>query len=104
MCAAMDDPPPRNVAELLIESKDLSELMVDLAFASVYFDDEEYRRLKAIARERNVAPAQVLREAVAEYTARHAPARRPSSIGRFRSGRPDLSERAERLLKGFGRS
>lgn len=32
---------PHNVAELLIESKDLSELMVDLAFASVYFDDEE---------------------------------------------------------------
>lgn len=36
----MDDG-PRNVAELLIESKDLSELMLDLAFASVYFDDEE---------------------------------------------------------------
>lgn len=34
-------PDPENVAELLIEAKDLSELMVDLAYASVFFDDEE---------------------------------------------------------------
>lgn len=32
-------PRPRNAAELLIEAKDLSELMVDLAYASVYFHD-----------------------------------------------------------------
>lgn len=34
-------PQPENVAELLIEAKDLSELMVDLAYASVFFHDEE---------------------------------------------------------------
>lgn len=32
---------PENVAELLIESKDLSELMVDLAYAAVSLNDEE---------------------------------------------------------------
>jgi uncharacterized protein with PhoU and TrkA domain len=30
---------PRNVKELLVESKDVSELMVDLAYAAVFFND-----------------------------------------------------------------
>ena len=41
---------PQNVAELLIESKDLSELMVDLAYAAITFGDDklagELRRLR----------------------------------------------------------
>jgi hypothetical protein len=44
-----------------------------------------------------------VREAVAEYTVRHALTRRPRSLGAGRSGRRDLSERAESLLKGMGR-
>ena len=32
---------PRNIRAMLAEAKDLSELMVDLAYASVYFDDHE---------------------------------------------------------------
>jgi uncharacterized protein with PhoU and TrkA domain len=32
---------PRNLRSMLAEAKDLSELMVDLAYASVYFDDHE---------------------------------------------------------------
>lgn len=32
---------PRNVKALLIEAKDASELMVDLAYAAVFFDDEK---------------------------------------------------------------
>jgi uncharacterized protein with PhoU and TrkA domain len=35
----MDDQ-PRNVKELLAEAKDVSELMVDLAYAAVFFNDE----------------------------------------------------------------
>ena len=35
----MDDK-PRNLKTLLAESKDASELMVDLAYAALYFDDE----------------------------------------------------------------
>ena len=36
----MDDR-PNNLRSMLAEAKNLSELMVDLAYASVYFDDVE---------------------------------------------------------------
>jgi uncharacterized protein with PhoU and TrkA domain len=35
------DEQPRNVKELLVELKDASELMVDLAYAAVFFDEEK---------------------------------------------------------------
>lgn len=35
---------PRNVKELLVEAKDASELIVDLAYAAVFFGDEEMAR------------------------------------------------------------
>ena len=70
---------------------------------TVYLDQETYRRLKQIARDRRRPPAAMVREAIAEYTARHARRRTPRSIGAFRSGRPDLGQRAEALLAGFGK-
>ena len=45
-----------------------------------------------------VAPAALVREAVAEYVARHDVQKRPRSVGKFASRRGDLSERAEELL------
>lgn len=36
----MDDKPPRNLKAMLSESKDTSELMVDLAYAAIFFADE----------------------------------------------------------------
>ncbi|MFN8232064.1 MAG: TrkA C-terminal domain-containing protein [Actinomycetota bacterium] len=39
----MDDE-PKNVKELLVELKDASELMVDLAYAAVFFDEEKLAR------------------------------------------------------------
>ena len=36
-----EDEAPKNVKELLVEAKDASELMVDLAYAAVFFDDED---------------------------------------------------------------
>ena len=69
---------------------------------TVYLDEAEYRRLKQLARARGRAPAELVREAVAEYTARHAPRRQPRSIGAFKSRRRDLGRRAESLLDGFG--
>src|SRR6266496_2070938 len=36
-----DDDQPRNVKELLAEAKDVSELMVDLAYAAVFFNDDD---------------------------------------------------------------
>src|SRR6266516_3436055 len=48
----MDDQ-PKNVKELLVELKDASELMVDLAYAAVFFNEEklasEVRRLRIMA-------------------------------------------------------
>src|SRR5436853_7703239 len=37
----MADEEPRNVKELLVEAKDASELMVDLAYAAVFFNDDD---------------------------------------------------------------
>jgi hypothetical protein len=65
---------------------------------TVYLDSADYNRLKAIARSRGCAPAQLVREAVAQYAAREMPKRLPRSLGTGRSGRRSLSERDEELL------
>jgi hypothetical protein len=70
---------------------------------TVYLDTDDYRRLKGLGRKRGAPAAALVREAVAEYVVRHAPAKAPKSLGAFSSGRRDLSERAEDLLDGMGR-
>ena len=65
---------------------------------TVYLDRDAYGRLKALARARRCAPAQLVREAVAQYAAREMPQRKPRSIGAGNSGRRNLSERDEDLL------
>ena len=35
------DEQPKSVKDLLVEAKDASELMVDLAYAAVFFNDEK---------------------------------------------------------------
>ena len=70
---------------------------------TIYLDEEAYRRLKQLARARRRRPAEMVREAVAEYTARHAPRRKPRSVAAFKSGRHDLGQRAEELLGGLGK-
>jgi hypothetical protein len=70
---------------------------------TVYLVESDYRRLKARARQRDVSAADLVREAVSEYARRASPSRKPRSIAAGRSGRRDLSERAEELLAGFGR-
>ncbi len=77
--------------------------MTDTQKTTVYLDAADYRRLKALARARGCAPAQLVREAVAKYAAAEAPARPARSIGAARTGRKDLGERAEDLLTGFGK-
>ncbi|MFB3852837.1 MAG: CopG family transcriptional regulator [Vicinamibacterales bacterium] len=71
---------------------------------TLYLDGSDYRRLKRVAARRRVPSAQLVREAVAEYVARHDTVRAPRSIGAFSSGRGNVGERAEELLRGFGRS
>jgi hypothetical protein len=73
---------------------------------TVYLDAQAYRELKRLARLRGagVSPAFLVREAVADYVARHTTRRRPRTVGAFASGKKDLSERAEELLSGMGRA
>jgi predicted transcriptional regulator len=70
---------------------------------TVYLSAADYRRLKKLARATNRTTAQLVREAVAEYARRHAPAGGPKSLGAGHSGRGDVAERAEELLRGLGR-
>jgi predicted transcriptional regulator len=70
---------------------------------TVYLDGGAYRRLKRVAARRRLPPAQLVREAVAEYVARHDTGRQPRSLGAARSGRGDLAERAEALLEGLAK-
>jgi Ribbon-helix-helix protein, copG family len=78
--------------------------MAEVTRTTVYLDRADYERLKVIARARHRPPAALIREAVAEYVRRHGGRRLPRSVGAGRSGRGDLSERAEELLAGMGRS
>jgi hypothetical protein len=71
---------------------------------TVYLDEADYRRIKAIASQQGRTPASLVREAVSEFARRHGPRRRAKSVGIGHSGIPDLAERADEMLAGFGRS
>ena len=72
---------------------------------TVFAEEEVLSALRAIARRRGITLAEVTREALAAYLSRHRGKRKPLSILAIgRSGRRDVAERAEELLKaGFGR-
>src|SRR5206468_2282103 len=74
------------------------------AKTTVYLDAADYERLKAIARRERRPPAALVREAVKEYAQRRDRRPVPRSLGAGRSGGAKLSERAEELLEGMGRS
>ena len=77
--------------------------MSDLTKTTLYLPEADYRRLKALAARDGRKTAELVREAVSEYARRRAGARLPRSLGAGRSGRGDVSERAEELLRGMGR-
>jgi len=70
---------------------------------TVYLDDADYRRLKAIGRELGRTPAALVRAAVAEFARSYGRRKKVRSLGAGRSGRGDISERAEELLVGLPR-
>jgi Ribbon-helix-helix domain len=71
---------------------------------TVYLEESDYRRLKAIGRELGRPPAALVREAVSEFAKKHGRRRKLRSLGAGRSGRGDVAERAEELLAGLPRS
>jgi len=70
---------------------------------TVYLDRDDYALLKHLARRKGRKTAELVREAVAEYARKHGQ-EAAQSIGAGRSGSGDLSERAEELLRGMGRT
>ena len=72
---------------------------------TIFADDEVLDALSAMARRRGITLAEIAREALGAYVSHQAGKRKPLSLaGIGRSGRKDVSERAEDLLKeGFGR-
>jgi len=77
--------------------------MATVLKTTVYLDSDDYERIKEIARAESRAPAELVREAVAEYAARRRPHRAPKSLGAGHSRKGDISERADALLTGMGR-
>lgn len=75
---------------------------MDRIKTTVYLHAADYGMLKLIADAENRPAAELIREAVAEYATRNARARLPNSIGMGDSGMPDLAERYEEYLEGFG--
>ncbi len=72
---------------------------------TVFAEEPVLDALRAIARRRGITLAEVTREALSAYVSKHRGRRKALSIiGIGRSGRRDIAERAEELLKeGFGR-
>ena len=69
---------------------------------TVYLNAADYRRLKVMADDQRRSAAELVREAVAEYTAHATRCRWPGSIGMGDSGMCDLAERYEDMMDGFG--
>ena len=70
---------------------------------TVYFSEETALALRQLASARGRSQAELIREAVAQYVGQ-ATRPQPKGIGAYRSGRPDVSTRAEELLKKAARN
>ncbi len=66
---------------------------------TVYLTEELKQALERVARAQQRSEAQLIREGVRQVLEQYAPAPR---IPLFDSGDPDLAERADELLEGFG--
>jgi hypothetical protein len=65
---------------------------------TVYLDRKTAERIRKLADSQGRSQAELIREALVSYA--HQTARpRPTGIGRYRSGRSDVSRQAEKLLR-----
>lgn len=69
---------------------------------TVYLEESIDRTLKQLARSQGRSQADVIREALATHAAQ-ASVPAPKGIGAYRSGRSDVSEKAEELLRQAAR-
>ena len=77
--------------------------MTNLPFMDPPRVREWYAPDLALARREGRATAELVREAVAEYASRPGARRLPRSLGAGRSGRGDVAEKSDSLLRGMGR-
>lgn len=70
---------------------------------TLYLEEETAAALKRIARSQGRSQSEVIREALARY-ARGEPPPAPQGVGRYRSGRRDVSARAEEILRRRARA
>jgi hypothetical protein len=69
---------------------------------TLYLEEDTVQALERLANTQGRSQAEIIREALAVYTERGVrPA--PKGIGAYRSGRSDVSERAEDLLREAAR-
>ena len=73
-----------------------------MANVTVYLDDDLALAIRQISDSTGKSQAEIIREALAEYVKRAA-GTKPKRVGQFRSGRLDVSERAEELLREAAR-
>jgi hypothetical protein len=67
---------------------------------TLYLGEEEFALLKQASEQEGVSQGAILTRALRSYF--RGRVRRARSVGAGRSGRRDLSERAEELLRGLG--
>jgi metal-responsive CopG/Arc/MetJ family transcriptional regulator len=72
---------------------------------TVFADEDVLRKLREIAKRENTSVSELTRKALTEYVSRRRAKRsRLSLVGVGRSGRKDVAQRSEEILrKGFGR-
>jgi hypothetical protein len=64
---------------------------------TVYLDEEVAMSLRQLAAVQGRTQAELIRDALASYTKRTArPA--PKGLGKYRSGEPDVAQRAKKIL------
>jgi metal-responsive CopG/Arc/MetJ family transcriptional regulator len=69
---------------------------------TVYLDETVALRVRQMARTAGRSQAEVIRDALETYT-QEAERPRPTGIGGYRSGRSDVSKKAEEILRGAAR-
>jgi hypothetical protein len=74
--------------------------MYGMEKTTVYLTDQQKRDLERAARASGRSEADLIREGVALVTAAHAVA--APTLPLFESGEPDLAERVDEALEGFG--
>lgn len=70
---------------------------------TIYMDAEVALTLRQLAATERRPQAEIIREAILAYT-KSAGRPRPKGIGAYESGRTDISERAEELMRRAARS